>query len=422
MSIENLKQNIETEKRIVNSLFSYLQRRQEVDFKQQKEIDVIINSLASQLKMLNRSSLLLLNGINFYKTLVNKEQEKKINKDLINITYSPQSQKENEQNLAIKKEYEKKFFEDLRKIENSKRKIESKSIDSTNNGSIMNSYVRTANSVFGKFSENLSKKSFFDDYRITLRKISSNIILKSYISLVFFSTLVSFIFSLIIGVVLFLFGVGLLISLAVLIIIPLIVFFTFYTYPSSKLKALSRGIGQELPFLTIYMSAIASSGIEPSKIFDILLSSGDYPFTNVEIKKLTNYINFYGYDLTTALRQVSKTCPSEKLGLLLDGLATTITSGGELSDFLSKHSETLLFDYRLEREKYTQIAETFMNIYISVVIAAPMILVVLLVLMGATCFGGEALTPSILSIGAILIIALINAAFIMFLNARQPKF
>jgi archaellum biogenesis protein FlaJ (TadC family) len=40
----------------------------------------------------------------------------------------------------------------------------------------------------------------------------------------------------------------------------------------SRKKSLNKEINQELPFMTIYMAAIATSGIEPSKIFDILVS------------------------------------------------------------------------------------------------------------------------------------------------------
>jgi flagellar protein FlaJ len=196
----------------------------------------------------------------------------------------------------------------------------------------------------------------------------------------------------------------------------------FYFYPSSKRKSLEKDINQELPFMTIYIAAIATSGIEPSKIFEILVSSKEYPAIQREIKKLNNYINFYGYDLVSALRAVSKNNPSELFSQLLDGLATTVTSGGSLIDYLNKHSESLLFDYRLEREKYTRIAETFMNIYISIVIAAPMIMVMLFVLMSLTGFGSGYLSPFNIGAVTILVISALNLVFLLILNIKQPKF
>ena len=113
----------------------------------------------------------------------------------------------------------------------------------------------------------------------------------------------------------------------------------------------------------------------------------------------------------------------KQLKELLEGFATTMTSGGDLHVFLDKHAESLLFEYRLEREKYTKTSETFMDIYISIAIAAPMILLLLFVVMGSTgtlsSFMG--LSVNALSFLIILSIVLLNMLFILFLKLKQPK-
>jgi archaellum biogenesis protein FlaJ (TadC family) len=126
--------------------------------------------------------------------------------------------------------------------------------------------------------------------------------------------------------------------------------------------------------------------------------------------------------LVTALRKISRASPSSKLRELLDGMATSITSGGALDKFLDKHAETLLFDYKLEREKYTKTSETFMDIYISIVIAAPMILLMLFVIMGSTGALGGFLGLSINALSILVILAIVglNIAFLVFLQLKQP--
>jgi len=114
--------------------------------------------------------------------------------------------------------------------------------------------------------------------------------------------------------------------------------------------------------------------------------------------------------------------PSSKLRELLDGLATTITSGGDMHDFLDKHAETLLFDFRLEREKYTKTSETLMDIYISIVIAAPMIMLMLFVIMGSTGMYFLGLTTEVMSFLIILSIVILNIGFLLFLRMKQPVF
>ncbi len=105
---------------------------------------------------------------------------------------------------------------------------------------------------------------------------------------------------------------------------------------------------------------------------------------------------------------------------MLNGLATTITTGGSLTSFLEKRAETLLFDYKLERDKQTRSAETFMDLYISVVIAAPMILMLMLILMSVSGIG-LGMGVAALTVIIVSIVAIINVLFLVFLHIRQPK-
>ena len=107
---------------------------------------------------------------------------------------------------------------------------------------------------------------------------------------------------------------------------------------------------------------------------------------------------------------------------MLNGLAVTIASGGEMSQYLNKHAEDMLFDYKLEREKENKLAETFMDIYISIAIAAPMIFLMIFVIMGSTGFLGNFLnlTTKTLSFILILVIIMLNVFFMVFLKLKQP--
>ncbi|HEB47155.1 MAG TPA: hypothetical protein ENI22_01670, partial [Candidatus Pacearchaeota archaeon] len=173
-------------------------------------------------------------------------------------------------------------------------------------------------------------------------------------------------------------------------------------------------------FAAIHMSAISSSMIEPSKIFSIIISTKEYPYLEKEFIKLQNEINIYGYDLVTALRNRSFNSPSRKLSELFNGLATSITSGGNLSDFFEKRSQSLLFEHRLDKEKQSKASETFMDIYISVVIAAPMILMLLLMMMRISGLG-ISLSPSMITLIMVLGVTLINIFFLTFLHLKQPE-
>ena len=132
-------------------------------------------------------------------------------------------------------------------------------------------------------------------------------------------------------------------------------------------------------------------------------------------------MNIYGYDLLTALNNVAQSTPSERLSELFIGLSTTIHSGGNLSDFFEKRSGTLLTSYRIDREKFTKIAETFMDIYISVVIASPMILILLLIMISVS--GVQmGFSPNQMTIAIILLVSIINIVFLGVLQIKQPVY
>ena len=102
-------------------------------------------------------------------------------------------------------------------------------------------------------------------------------------------------------------------------------------------------------------------------------------------------------------------------------MATTISGGGSLTLFFEKRAETLLFSYKLDKERRTKSAEAFMDIYISIVIAAPMIMMLLLILISIS---GMSIGLSLgqLSLIVIASVALINIIFLSLLHLGQSGY
>jgi pilus assembly protein TadC len=402
MTIKLLKNNVREEVKIADNIAFLISKESSENPKIEKKKSNSINALLLKLKVINNAVPDLIKNISFYKPIGEKENE---NKELVEVKYK---EKNEGKNLGIKKKDKMLFLKSLT-ASFSDEKNERR-----------NYYAELSARFFKNLSFKLNERGYFNFLKEDLRKINSPYIITSYVSMMLLSVVIGFFTAILLslGLVIFKIWLGLLLIFA----LPAVIFLVFMLYPSSMRKSLEKNINQELPFLTIYLAAISTSAIEPSKIFSIIASSTDYPYARREIKKLVNYVNFYGYDFVNALKIVSKNSPSDRLSQLFDGLATTITSGGELTAFFSKHSETLLFDYRLEREKYTKTAETFMDIYISLIIAAPMILMMLFILMSITGFSSGILSPGTLSLAVITMISLINIGFLLFLNLKQPKF
>lgn len=448
MSTE-IKENIQQMKEIlkeINALTNQLEiiknleigEKHLVDPSEKKLIEDAIKALTNQLKILNNSLPELLENLTIYPQLSTNEKSKK--QKLIKVNYQP-PETSKKISLTITDQDRKSFLDNLSKSHLSINKLKKKYKIPKPTLEIgrANPYAKISNRFFRKTSLKLTNKSYFQRLNRTLRKINSPFVLGTYVSMIFFTIFWTFIFSIFLVLFFLFFNLSLVppsISLVqeslllrfakifwLVITIPLISGFLFYIYPSTESKNIKQKIDQELPFVVMHISAIAVSGIEPTNIFKILLKNHEYKYTNIEFRKIMNLVNFHGKDLVSALKEVSQSTPSSKLKELLTGLATTITSGGSIGNYLKKHSENLLFNYRLEREKSTKTAETMMDIYIAIAIAAPMILMLLFVIMSSIgtleSFGGLGITA--LSFLIILAIALINILFLGFLKIKQPS-
>ena len=297
-----------------------------------------------------------------------------------------------------------------------------------------NTYVQIANRFFSNSANYLVKKNLFQKLEKDLMQSNMQFIIENYVASIIFTMLLSFIGGFFVFVFLLFFNVSTTMPFLsfvtesiftralkiswILIALPIVSLIFMYVYPSMEKKSYQYKINQEIPFATIHMSSIAGSMIDPTQIFYIIISTNEYPFLQKEFTKLINEINLHGYDLITALRRVALSSPSAKLADLFNGLATTINSGGDLAQFFNRRAQSLLFDYKIEQEKHTRAAETFMDIYISIVIAAPMILMILMMIMKISGLGLQ-FSATLISFFLVIGVSVINIGFLTFLNMKK---
>ena len=454
MSIDAFKENIKHIKEIIREMYVFSnqlasinklesQSKVPIDSKEKKLLINVVNALAVQLKILNNSIPSLLKNIYFLKELPSTTKiEKKPKKEdkLVQLKYKP---REDQAKIAVTvtdKDRE-EFLENLSKSNLSIFQLKKKyAVDRPVQAfSRPNTYAKLSNRLFRGISTRLLLDKKLEKLNKNLRKMNSPFVVGTYFSMILFTVLITFIVSLFLFVLLLFYHLSFdytqmftSVEESLLIRIPQVIWIIFvlpafmgllmWYFPYTEAQSIGKKIDRELPFVTIHMSAIATAGVEPTNIFRIILKNKEYKYANQEFRKLMNLINFQGYDLVRALKKTAVSSSSVKLRELLGGLATTITSGGDMHTYLDKHSEELLFDYKLEREKYTKTAETFMDIYISVVIAAPMIMLMLFVIMGSTAISIGGLSAKVMGVLIIILVAGLNLGFLVLLKLKQPAF
>ncbi len=432
-----LRKNVESEIGMLREISNFSRRLENADIYEKKLLEDTVDSLKKGIKIINASTPEILRSISLAQKLPSKSKRprafglEKIKTDIIGteieVVLTKQSKTDFLKVLNISEDYIRRIKRAARKHEEEKR-IEFQA---------SRGYLRLANKYFFNLASERVKQGMFKSLSASLRRANVNILFESYIAMLFFSVFLAFVIAMLVSIFIFFFDLnlswpliavysdGYLLSFAKIfwipIVVPLLTFLAVYYYPSTEKKSIGYRVNQELPFAVIHMSAISGSGIAPAEIFKIVGLSEDYPFLKKEIRKILNQINLYGYDLVTALNNAAKAAPSEKLADLFSGFSVTITSGANLQDFLEKRAESLLLSYRLEREKYTKLIETFLDIYISVVIAAPMVFLLLFILMSISGIQ-VGFTSVQLSIISVIGIALLNILFLVFLQIKQPPY
>ena len=217
-----------------------------------------------------------------------------------------------------------------------------------------------------------------------------------------------------------LFGAFKSLMLAVLFLFGLA--FVFYYYPKVVVDGRRREIKNDIPFAVIHMAAVAGSGARLVDIFGMLLQSNEYKALSGEIKRIMNYVHLFGYNLTTALKSVAETTPSNEFKDILNGMISSIESGGNIKSFLKNKAEDTLIKYRAERKKYVETLSTYTDIYTAILIAAPLLFVIVLVLISIVGdkLGGLDI-GFIEKMGTFVVVPALNIGFIIFMNIVQPE-
>ena len=318
--------------------------------------------------------------------------------------------------IGLKREDVKKFIKEYKEVIKEKKYsvYDSKS------------YVRLANFFMRGFSELFIRKfpRIFSSLKNALQKAGVKILFKSYVSSIFFySGLMFLLIVLLTGFLLNGETVELVLRILGYSVLGwLLVFGFLFLYPYSVVGNRRRDINNKLPFAIIHMSAIAGSGAPPVKVFELVLKSKEYGALDGEFRRILNYVNLFGYDLITALREVSKDTPNERFKELLNGIITTIESGGNLKKYLKNKSDDVMNEYRLERKKYNQVVSTYSDVYTGILITAPLLFIVVLTIVNNFGGGFAGLSvESIAMIGTYALIPFLNILFMFFLNMTQPE-
>lgn len=278
-----------------------------------------------------------------------------------------------------------------------------------------------ANALFGPTVD--SFKDEFGDLQKNIRESNMDVLFRTYVAKMMLFSSAGFIGGIFFGGIYAASrGATVLESLQYVIGFPLAlsisIFGFMYLYPSQKARSRKQEIEENLPFALNHLGAIATSGIPPKSMFELLNSFEEYGGISREAGEISRRVNVYGEDLTTALKEVAKKSPSDDWAEVLYGIISTVETGGDLKSFIREKADEAIFEYNQERQKEIEKLTTYASFYTALMIAAPVFLVVVLAIMNL--LGGNIAGFAIrdlMWLGVHIIIPGLNLLFIIFLVA-----
>lgn len=210
------------------------------------------------------------------------------------------------------------------------------------------------------------------------------------------------------------------------IIIPSPMFFATLAFavtmmtPDSRVSARRKDIENRLPYALNFIAAMASAGVTPADIFQSLAEQPIYGEMQEEAKWIHRDINVFGMDVVTALRKASKRSPSIKLQEFLQGAITTVTSGGKLKPYFLAKADQFMRDNRRMQKEFLETLGVLAESYVTVVVAGPLFLIVMLSVMSMVGSGVES-SKMLLYIISFLMLPICHFAFTLVIKSGSPK-
>ena len=269
----------------------------------------------------------------------------------------------------------------------------------------------------------------FKDLDVNLRKSGIKVHFKAYVSTVVLTALLLSISVLtLVPVLLFfvfklsllsslLFGIGASLLAGALTVIG------FYFYPIYRADSLKRTLEDGLPFTAGYMSILAGAGVLPDFIFRSLAQVDASLAVSNEARAIVRDVELFGFDVISALEAASQRTPSERFKELLEGFIATIHSGGSLVKYLRNRSRQYMKLKRIALRRFSDTLTVLAEFYVTLMVAGSLIFVVMLSVMAMLGGGGSGLLDSRLLLNLLTYIGLPigSVVFLIVLDTISPK-
>jgi flagellar protein FlaJ len=268
--------------------------------------------------------------------------------------------------------------------------------------------------IFGRIAPSFLKNVFeFKDY---LDRAKIKIYPETYVSLMFFTAVLTIPIPIVSLVLLSLYGF---MPMVFLIPFPAYVMIGFMLIPLSKASDRAGNLEREMPFVSAYISVMASGGIAPYTSFKRLSNIELMPAMRIESREIIKDVEIFGIDPLTAIENASRRNPLDIYKDFLAGYASTVIIGGDIGHFLERKAEDIFkarsLRVKAAAERLGMLLETF------IIVMVMMSLCFYIMFSVESIFSGGGSMGSGMLLYTYLFTPLLSVMFIYLAHSMQPK-
>ncbi len=291
-------------------------------------------------------------------------------------------------------------------------------------------YYKMAWKIMGKIAEKNIKNKKYAKLEGDLLKAHILLRPQEYLAYVYFTTLLMGIVGLVLGAFIVILGtlvpnvpllIFLLLGIIIAVIPPTMALATLPSSPTSRAKKRAKDIDVHLPAAMNFIASLASADVTVATIFKELALRKEYGEIASEAEWITRDTELLGKDILTALADASRRSPSTKWQEFLQGVITTATSGGRLKPYFLLKSDEYEKEAKINLRKNMENLGVFAEIYVTVGVAFPLFLVVIMAIMALINPTGSASVVAMLEIVVVVMIPLIIIVFSYFIYSTSKE-
>ena len=281
-------------------------------------------------------------------------------------------------------------------------------------------FRKTSERIFSFFLED-KKSGFLENLQMQLDRAEMDLSSAAYTSEVFFSGLIVGIIFAIVALTAYLLKfhppvVALALPTSIILVIGIGLYLP-QMRSSSRGKKIDENLGSALAFI----SAMSNADVPINTIMVKLSRMNEYGEVSREASKIANRTELMGMDIFSAIEEVARKSPSVEWQKFLQGAVTASAAGARLKPYFVNKAMEYQNMLRVSLKKNSESVSVFAETYVTIGVAFPLFLIVILAVMSVIARNASGATISFLLVFSFLVLPVMIAAFVLVISSVNKE-